>query len=120
MDPTEKIEVDLHLYIHDVEEDVLTRLKRIERLLIQEREQITMMDKTLAAQLDAATSSAADNFKKVQDALTAAGTSDGLTPAEASALSASLTSNIAVLNAMGKDPANPIPPVPPIVIPPTL
>lgn len=71
------------------------------------------MDKTLAKQLDDATNNIAQRFQTLQDKLTQAAAGDGLTAEEAQAMSDSLTNDIAKLNAIGSDPANPIPATPP-------
>ena len=103
-------------YVHaDITDDVAARLQRIEDKidkLLSEGEEIMALDTALAKRLDDATNALATKLTAMQDKLDAAAKAGGLTAAEAAALSAQLEPDIAKLEAMGKDPANPVPATP--------
>jgi hypothetical protein len=107
------MDIHLHHYIHnDAQDDIVQRLERIEdglKNITLQGDILMALDAALAKRLDAATNAIAARQKKMQEQLDAAAKAGGLTAAQAAALAAELEDDIARLEEMGKDPANPIP-----------
>lgn len=99
--------IHLHHYYHNslTNEEVSNQLSRIEKQLTKLMTQETILMAMTKAELDrltAATDQIAARFKALNDRL-----GDQLTAEE----QAQLEKDVAALEAMGKDPANPVPPM---------
>lgn len=100
------MDIHVHHYVHnDVQDDIAPRLERIEqalKLLIIQGETLMALDAALAKRLDDATNAIANRMQKLLDA---AKNQTRLTPEEEALIEA----DIARLENMGKDVANPLP-----------
>jgi len=95
----------IHIHHHDFDDEVIARLDRMERKIDQitnQGETLMALDKVLVTRLNEVTDAIA---KRIQNLLDANKAQTPLTPAEI----AEVEADIARLEAMGKDEANPVP-----------